>query len=383
MTNLAVRCIVALNFPIEAFLQAMQQKERNRQQAMLDAQGIGQNIGGVVEAFKKHKAQQQLLSAMQQPQQVPIQGPQQMGPLTPAQQTMAPGSMVQNPQADIMGPLQQLYPDAFGKQLIDKLMSSNQQDGMFSPETMQAAEEGDYPRIAQLSGGGISPKLLPFISQAKAREGQAETRSGVQRRFNESDADRDLTRQMRVDKGIADIGLRIDNHPVIKKLRDQEVSLGQVDELLGLVKSGNTTASAAMGIKMAKAMGEVGVMTEGDIRRYVESGKLTQAAGDRLSKWIKGTPSDATQTELAEMVNFMKGSMDRKIQPFLDRQVNIVSKNYGLSKEEAAERLDVPYTGITGKSVARSINGQSVLPKDKAFRLAELRAKKASGTLGK
>ena len=43
--------------------------------------------------------------------------------------------------------------------------------------------------------------------------------------------------------------------------------------LIDLVKSGNTVAFSALGTKTAKAMGEVGVLTESDIARYVRSGR--------------------------------------------------------------------------------------------------------------
>lgn len=375
---------MALNFPIEAFLQAAMQKGQNQRQSLANLGpsigNMGTGLSSAVKAIEQARAKQQLLAALQQPQQTPMQGPLQasgpaiqgpqgymppggVGNMVPAGQSPMPERpMMQNPQADIMGPLMQLYPEMLGKSLeaqinpltqseiFKNLQTGKGTDSSFSPEALSAAEQGNYGQVNALSGGkGISSKLLPFMSQALARK-------GVQGRFNESDSDRDLTRQLRIDKGIADIGLKIDSHPVIKKLRDQEISLGQVSELLDLVKSGNTVASAAMGIKMAKAMGEVGVMTDQDIKRYVQSGKLTQSAGDKLSKWAKGVPSEATQAEITEMVNMMKGSFDQKIQPFLDRQVNLVSRNYGLTPEDAAFKLDVPYTGMTGKKVASQVN---------------------------
>lgn len=377
-------------FPIEALLQAMQMKERNRQQAMADAQGVGKNIAGMgkeavaaAEMLKKKRAQEQLINALQQPGQLPMQGPLQpemapfQGPSLPGMDQMPPSvlpsgpqpgqmgpgamperQMVQNPQADIMGPLMQLYPDMLQKSLeaqinpltqseIYKNMRTGQgTDTNFSPDVMQAAEEGNYPQIASLSGGkGISSKLLPFMSQAMARK-------GVQGRADESNADRDLNRQLRIDKGIADIGIRIDSHPMIKKLKEQEFAIDQVSTLIEMARSGNTVSAAAMGLKMAKAMGEVGVMTDADIRRYVESGKLSQAAADKLSKWIKGKPSKATLDEIEQISNAMKGSFNKKVQPIYDRHVNLLSRNYGLSQEDAAFRLDVPYSGVTGKKVA-------------------------------
>lgn len=357
---------MAISFPIEAYLQIARQKEINRQMAMQNAVGISENVAGSVAALQKQRAQQQLMNAIQQPGQVPIQGPQQMGPLNQEQQAVAPGTMVQNPQADVMGPLMKLYPDMMVKSLEAQMnpltqseifknyatgMAKDKPETVFTPE--QAAFNVGDPGLANefqsLYGGKVPP-------QAVTARGQATNRAGIDRRFEGTMGDRETNRQLRIDKGIADIGIRIDSHPVIKKLREQEVALGQVDELLGLVKSGNSVAAAGMGIKMAKAMGEVGVMTDQDIKRYVTSGKLTQGAADKLSKWLKGTPSQATQAELQQITDVMKNSFDKKIQPFLDRQVNLISRNYGISPEDAAFRLDVPYSGMTGKKVASELN---------------------------
>lgn len=357
---------MAISFPIEAYLQIARQKEINRQMAMQNAVGISENVAGSVAALQKQRAQQQLMNAIQQPGQVPIQGPQQMGPLNQEQQAVAPGTMVQNPQADVMGPLMKLYPDMMVKSLEAQMnpltqseifknyatgMAKDKPETVFTPE-QAAFNVGDPTLVDEFKSlyGGKIP------TQAVTARGQAVNRAGVQGRFDSTMEDRELNRELRIDKGVADIAIKIDSHPMIKKLKEQEFGIDQVTSLVELARGGNTIASSAMGAKMAKAMGEVGVLTEEDIARYVRSGKLTQGAADKLLKWKNGVPSDATLDEIEQISKAMKGSFDTRIQPIYNRYVNILSRNYKITPEDAAMRLDVPYSGITGKKVASELN---------------------------
>ncbi len=157
----------------------------------------------------------------------------------------------------------------------------------------------------------------------------------------------DANRELRLSKAVTEYGRQIETHPVIKKLMDQAIGIDQVSELANLVKGGNTVASAAMGIKMAKAMGEVGVMTETDISRYVESRKLTQRAADILGKWISGTPSNATLQEIGQISGVLKDSFGTKIQPIYDRHIDRFARSYHMKPQEAAYLLALPYGGGT------------------------------------
>lgn len=170
----------------------------------------------------------------------------------------------------------------------------------------------------------------------------------------------------------------IETHPVIKELNKQQIGLDQVNEMVNVIKSGNTVAASAMGTKMARAMGEVGVLTESDISRYVQSGRLDRAAADKLSRWTKGRPSDATIQEIQQISEVLRDSFAGKVQPVYDRYIDRFARAHNVSPEDAAYQLNFPYS----KGIQAPVTSSALTP-DRQARLAELRAKKAAGTLGR
>lgn len=164
-------------------------------------------------------------------------------------------------------------------------------------------------------------------------------------------------REDRLNKDILMYSEALEKNPVVKELKKQDISLNQVSDLMSLVKSGNTVAFSDLGTKMARAMGEVGVLTESDIIRYVQSGRLDRKSADTLSRWVRGKPTDATLNEISQIANALSDSFESKIQPIYNTYVNRLSRNYGLTPEEAAYRLDVAYKPEKEKE------GKNELPK--------------------
>ena len=131
----------------------------------------------------------------------------------------------------------------------------------------------------------------------------------------------------------------------IKKARENGINADIINTLTGLVKEGNTVAFAALGIKMAKGMGEVGVMTEEDIARYVRSGQLTRKAADIWMKWKSGVATQATLTEIAEITNAVKDDYQSKIQPRYNQFIDTYSSIEGITPQEFSQKIKLPYTG--------------------------------------
>lgn len=83
-----------LDNPIWAFIQMAQAKEKNRQQAMADAQGIGQNLGNLGHQFAQQKAQSALEKALQTMRNGQM-APDKLSMMGPMQPT--PGPAIQGP----------------------------------------------------------------------------------------------------------------------------------------------------------------------------------------------------------------------------------------------------------------------------------------------
>lgn len=141
--------------------------------------------------------------------------------------------------------------------------------------------------------------------------------------------------------------------PVIKKINENDLTFNALSGLTDLAKQGNTVAFSGVGIKMAKAMGEVGVMTEQDIKRYVNSRMITQKAADILSDWTRGKPSEATINEIEDISSAMKTAYQDKLQPRYDKFINAYSNIEGLKPEEFAAKLSLPYGGSNLKSIQK------------------------------
>lgn len=169
---------------------------------------------------------------------------------------------------------------------------------------------------------------------------------------NNQDA-KDLKRQDQLAKAVTEYGKQIETNPIIKNLQNQSIGLHNVEEMSQLTQQGNTVASAAMGMKMARAMGEVGVITEQDVKRYVQSRKLTQAAADKLSGWVNGVPSKATLEEIGQITEALRDSYDSKIQPIYNRYIERFARAYKISNEDAAYQLAFPYEKGTGASTSQ------------------------------
>lgn len=191
---------------------------------------------------------------------------------------------------------------------------------------------------------------LPVIKELGDTIGFDDKSSLQQQRLTNLEQERD-SRRLDLQKGryrqyLLDIEQR---DPIIKKINEQNLNVGTLSGLQDLVAEGNTVAFSGVGIKMAKAMGEVGVMTETDIKRYVTSGQLGQGAGDTLLKWLKGKPTDATLSEMNQISNVLQDSYAQKLQPRIDKFVNSFSKIEGISPEEFAAGIGVSYSGSAPK----------------------------------
>ncbi len=141
----------------------------------------------------------------------------------------------------------------------------------------------------------------------------------------------------------------------VKPFLKQGVGMKQAQQLLDSVKNGNTVAFAGLGIKMAKAMGEVGVMTDQDISRYVNSKKLSQSAADKLRGWTQGRPSEASEKEIQEIISVLGDTYQKDVLPVYNEWIDsadAISRGRGdrISRQDVASRLALDGTTVEADS---------------------------------
>lgn len=142
--------------------------------------------------------------------------------------------------------------------------------------------------------------------------------------------------------------------PSIKSFKEQGLSLGAVNGLIDQANSGNQVSAAALGVKMAKVMGETGMLSENDVTRYVQAKSLGRGSEDVLRKWIQGVPTKATLSEIREIANVMRDQFTEKLQPVIDLHANQMSEGLGISLEEARRYLSAEQ--LTNPIIPKSSN---------------------------
>lgn len=170
--------------------------------------------------------------------------------------------------------------------------------------------------------------------------------------------------------------------PRVAPMLKSGVGLKEADALLKAVKSGNTLAFSGLGIKMAKGMGEVGVMTEADVNRYVQSRKFPQKITDMTLKFSQGVPSNATQKEINQILTVMSDMYQGEILPVYNEWINsaeAIAKGRGenITRDEVARRL-----ALQGTVEAELQEPTSTLSSEEQAELERLERLEQSGMLG-
>jgi hypothetical protein len=317
------------------------------------------------------------------------------------------------------------------KALIDELIASQQQDVDAQNELVARAEsmgtQMDLRPLAGLvdswTGGKLASSMgTPFTEadklklvsalRDKALEGKEKISAtrlkqalgegnldmkqlammmGVSRKVD-SDAEKEEKFNFKVDKAALDYTKEM--RMGLKELNKEILALDQANELAKLVQSGNTTAFSGLGVKMARAMGEVGVLTKEDVKNYVTSGKLTQGMADTLNKWINGSATEATMSEIGQIADVLTDSLHNKesrVKNSYVRKLAANFKRYGMTPEEAALRLDV--NDYSDDRVVKAAKNQEqnanlagepdgTLDAEKRQKLLRLRAEKAKRQKG-
>lgn len=148
---------------------------------------------------------------------------------------------------------------------------------------------------------------------------------------------------LRKDTMVLNWASKMRNDPAIKPLYQQKINAGYVDQIIGAAKEGNTVAGAALAAKMARTMGEVGVLTDNDVKRYVTSGRLDRGAADKLTRMTQGKPTDATLDEIGQIAGILSSTFNEKVQPTYNWYSEVLANNMGDTPENTARLLGVSY----------------------------------------
>ncbi len=248
--------------------------------------------------------------------------------------------------------------------MLDDMADENQMRDINSPISV-ALRDGaklaglnvpDSVSGKMLKESGINlGTLLSAKIAADARRDAAAERAEARKESNDLKREKfDQALKENEQKAAKDFSQFIEKDDQMKLFKKEAVALGQVDNLIGAIKSGNTVAAGALGAKMARAMGEVGVLTTEDVSRYVQSGALARGSADKLSKMLTGKPTNATLEEIKQISSILQDSYKSKVQPIYDKYATRLSRIYDIPLEKAYYVMDLP----EGKSKKESTSSK-------------------------
>ena len=111
---------------------------------------------------------------------------------------------------------------------------------------------------------------------------------------------------------------------------------------------------------MARGMGEVGVLTDSDVVKYVRSGKLTQKGSDIIKKWMTGVPSNATMAEIDEILFMLKNVVKEKQDDIRNDYLDRYSAIEGIKQEDLAKGLGMSYK-IKNKTESKQVQPEKIV----------------------
>lgn len=256
---------------------------------------------------------------------------------------------VQGPQDESGSPVKSIIPIDYGPQMT--LVNKN--DGR-KVGTMPG-KKGNILEVGS-SNTGLTPKQVEAIRSKDIKKLNEAFPEGVPlgvmntlgsfTRGDNSDLNSDENRKIRLTKLALDYGNQVESLPVMKLLNNQDFFGSQVDAIIDLAESGNTVSTSALGAKVAKQMGETGNLSKQDVTRYIESKKLPQRIGDKLTLWFDGTPTKTTVEEISEMSQALKGIYEEKIAVEQNKIVERFARANNISNEDSSYLLSRPYTPL-------------------------------------
>ena len=120
------------------------------------------------------------------------------------------------------------------------------------------------------------------------------------------------------------------------ELSKQLDAMRGVEQLVDASKD-NTIATQAIGIRLPRALGEVGNLTEAEQTRYVSSPQVYQNLKDKIGRYFQGRSSEATREEILELSNILSSLAETKKKELTSEYVDNLANTY--KREPAAIAL--------------------------------------------
>lgn len=147
-----------------------------------------------------------------------------------------------------------------------------------------------------------------------------------------------------------------------KKMVEQADAFGQIGGMLKNIETtGNQASLATLGTKMAKAMGEVGVLTDSDVTRYVGGTSWWRKVQDWYTKGATGDLPKDTLNDLKQNVKLIENALNSKRTKMYE---NVTSRVQAANEDLPTETIHkfLGYTPSNEKAVSNENTGGMASP---------------------
>jgi hypothetical protein len=160
--------------------------------------------------------------------------------------------------------------------------------------------------------------------------------------------------QLKANTSIYNVTKDFEGNAMKKSLDKQCISFHEMNELTKLIRKCNQIALGGIGVKAARAMGEVGVLTDTDVQRYIEAQSVAQKMKDKYGRLTKGMLSAKTLKDLDEvnkkMLDGFKKREAKIFKTYTNRAYENFGKKAGLTKKDIYTRFGMDYKLETPKT---------------------------------
>lgn len=132
--------------------------------------------------------------------------------------------------------------------------------------------------------------------------------------------------------------------PRFKDLKKQEQAFQQIPAIQEAAEEGNEVAVSSIGTRMARAMGEVGVLTDADVVRYLGNQSYGRKLLDWYNRGMKGQIPVETGQDMQEVSQIMQDIVSTQVVPIYEEYASSMLATYpgDLQPERALEILGAP-----------------------------------------
>jgi hypothetical protein len=210
----------------------------------------------------------------------------------------------------------------------------------------------------------LQDKTVDLMQQQRLKIQQdrlelAKKRMGLQEREQDQRDVQEERRKMSFAKSYRDKML---SDPRFKDLKKQEQAFQQIPAIQEAAEEGNEVAVSSIGTRMARAMGEVGVLTDADVVRYLGNQSYGRKILDWYNRGMKGQIPVETGQDMQEVSQIMQDIVSTQVLPVYEEYASSLLATYpgDIEPEKALEILGAPgYVKPVFKDAERRLNKET------------------------